>query len=384
MDEQHMLEQPDETVGEAQQTARRRKPNGKTDPAGEAGWYLEREREQLGYSYEDIAEVTGFHPIHLEAIEYGDLTRLPNRTEAVNMIGHYAQLLGFDPQPLVMHYAKFLPRSNQPLRATHPADPAPLSSAKIMRFGRFPKFPPINIPGLQGIPGGAGGVVASCLAVLMLFGGVAYFMQPAPAKLEAGIEDTLATASTGDQPADIQSSEAAMPDPLTSTDALPAEADLAQVTEETPPTGEAAPEDDALGAFIEENVAAAAAPKKKKGEAEAVPEPQKEAAADAANVQVTANGRLFGAENENARLVLKAKAPVWVRIEDASGNVVMTQMLMKGDTYRVPDRDGLMLIARDGGLLSYEIDGKEKGVLGPPGEILVGRPLDLKEFGGKG
>ena len=28
------------------------------------------------------------------------------------------------------------------------------------------------------------------------------------------------------------------------------------------------------------------------------------------------------------------------------------------------------------------IDGKEKGILGTPGEILVGRPLDLKSLGG--
>ena len=60
----------------------------------------------------------------------------------------------------------------------------------------------------------------------------------------------------------------------------------------------------------------------------------------------------------------------------------MTQMLMKGDTYRVPNREGLVVIARDGGLLSYLIDGQEKGILGTPGEILVGRPLDLKSFEG--
>ena len=76
--------------------------------------------------------------------------------------------------------------------------------------------------------------------------------------------------------------------------------------------------------------------------------------------------------------MLKAKAPVWIRIEDAQGNVVMTQMLMAGDSYRVPDREGLVVIARDGGLLSYEIDGKEHGILGTPGEILVGRPLDIE------
>ena len=95
------------------------------------------------------------------------------------------------------------------------------------------------------------------------------------------------------------------------------------------------------------------------------------------------DGRQFGDATAESRLTLKAKAPVWVRIEDSNGNVVMTQMLMKGDTYRVPNRDGLVVIARDGGLLVYVIDGKEKGILGTPGEILVGRSLDITSWGAR-
>ena len=75
--------------------------------------------------------------------------------------------------------------------------------------------------------------------------------------------------------------------------------------------------------------------------------------------------------------MLHAKAKVWIRIEDAKGRVVLTQTLMAGDSYRVPNRDGLTVIARDGGLLSYSIDGVDRGQLGNPGEILVGRSLDL-------
>ena len=374
MQEHESLGQQDERDFNAAQGSVRPKPDGKQDPAGEAGWYLQREREKLGYTYEDIADVTGFHPLHLAAIELGDLTHLPNRTEAVNMIGHYAQILGFDPQPLVMHYAKFLPRPGQPLKA-HPADPAPLSSAKVMRFGRFPKFPPIN---MSAIPGGAGGIVASVFGVMLLFGGATYlFSSGKQPDVQAGIEDTLATSSTGEQAGEIKSVDEPMPDTLVTDEA-------AAAAEEAPPGDAAVGEEDALGAFIEETVTQQ--PKKKsKAKAQSGPADETEAiSAATGEVQVTANGRLFGAENQNARLVLKAKAPVWVRIEDAQGSVVMTQMLMKGDIYRVPDREGLMLIARDGGLLAFEIDGKEKGVLGPPGEILVGRSLDLKELAGNG
>ena len=50
----------------------------------------------------------------------------------------------------------------------------------------------------------------------------------------------------------------------------------------------------------------------------------------------------------------------------------------------MPDRDGLVVIARDGGLLAYMIDGKERGMLGTPGQILVGQPLDIPSLEKRG
>ena len=53
------------------------------DPAGEAGWFLQREREKRGETLEDAGEATGIHPYHVEAIEFGDMTRMPTRMEAL-------------------------------------------------------------------------------------------------------------------------------------------------------------------------------------------------------------------------------------------------------------------------------------------------------------
>jgi len=90
--------------------------------------------------------------------------------------------------------------------------------------------------------------------------------------------------------------------------------------------------------------------------------------------------RVFGTENGGSRLVLEANAPVWVRIEDRQGNVILTKTMMAGDAYRVPNRNDLVVIARDGGALTYSVDGRKVGTLGAPGEILVGRPLDLQSL----
>lgn len=348
----------------------REKPDGEADPLGEAGWYLEHERLMRGLTLDDAAEGCGIHPYHLEAIELGDMTCLPERREALEMIGAYAHYLGFDPEPLVQHYAQYLPVPPLAAEARHPANPAPLSSAKILAFTRFAKMPRFN---LRRVPGGAGGLVAGLAGAVLLVGAASYVLMPGagtppgqpgidmsateyPAPPPPPSADPMPTASTGSDTADVAVGDEPMPADETASAAQPGVNDLEG-------TGL-----DGITALIEKNVP-------QSGEATPIPAP-------ANDMAMTSDGREFGAGNGESRLTLKAKAPVWVRIEDSNGNVVMTQMLMKGDTYRVPNRDGLVVIARDGGLLTYIIDGKEKGILGTPGEILVGRSLDIKSFEG--
>src|SRR5260221_7757416 len=155
----------------------REKPDGEADPAGEAGWFLHGEREQRGESVEDASQATGVHPYHIEAVEFGDMTQMPERLEALEMIGVYAQYLGFDPEPLVRHYAHFLPRPQVVSEASHPANPAPLTSAKVLRFVRFPKMPQFSFR-LSGIPGGAGRLLASLPAAIFLFAGASWGSMP--------------------------------------------------------------------------------------------------------------------------------------------------------------------------------------------------------------
>ncbi len=343
------------------------KPDGETDPLGEAGWYLEHERVAHGLTLEEAGEATGIHPYHLEAIELGAVTHLPERPETLEMIGLYAQYLGFDPEPLVAHYAALLPQPPLAAEPRHPANPAPLSSARILAFGRFAKLPRPDLRRMR-----RGGLVASLAGALLVAGAMGYLLLPGSETAQPGAEmaeavppgvDPMPTASTGPEAADISVSEAPMPaDEAGAASAKAGENDLEG-------TGL-----DGITMLIEKNVMNDSGKAKAKDKAKP--------AAAAGDVALTGEGRQFGGDNGESRLTLKAKAPVWVRIEDSHGNVVMTQMLMKGDTYRVPNRDGLVVIARDGGLLVYVIDGKEKGILGTPGEILVGRSLDIKTFEG--
>ena len=145
----------------------RAKPDGQLNPAGEVGWFLQREREKRGLSLDAAGEATGIHPYHLEAIEQGDLTHLPHRLEATEMMAGYAQYLGFDAEPLIAHLLSFLPPPPVARKDFHPASPPVLASAKVLSFGRLPRIPDLKIR-LADYPGGPGGIMASLVAAFLL------------------------------------------------------------------------------------------------------------------------------------------------------------------------------------------------------------------------
>ncbi len=361
--------------------ADRPKPDGIMDPAGEAGWFLMREREDRGLSLEQASGIVGIHPYHLEAIELGNMTNMPSRAEALEMIAAYANFLDFEPEPLLHHYVSFLP-APQVAPRRHPANPAPLSSAKVLPFGKFVKLPSINMklpsmaamakwpnlpnmPKLPNMPSGNGGIVASVLAAFVVFSSVTWMLVPGsspsqPQEQVASLEeaDPMPTASTGLDAADIKVSETPMDGNV-----------LATVESNEPPIIAAPPElsEDVLGAFIQENVAGA-----------------KDEAAPTQMASAQPQGRVFGSPDEKVRLILKANRDIWLLIEDGKGNRVATQLLNKGDTFRVPNKPGLVATVQDGGAITYMIDGVEKGVLGQPGSVLAAESLDVKKLSDKG
>jgi cytoskeleton protein RodZ len=380
------------------------RPDRRTNPAGEAGWYLSQERLRRGIGLEAASTQTGIHPSHIFAIEHGDMTRMPPRVEALEMIAAYANFLGFDPEPLLKHYVTFLP-APQLAPKRHPADPAPLSSAKVLPFGKFvPKIPSIDLkqfklPSVAQYPGGQNGIIASLAAAFMLFAGSVWFLSsPSPQRepidmmtespvtvpaettapeqqIATDAADPMPTATTGPEAAQITVEESPMV--VQSTAAL----ENPNVPAETP----AVTDQEDLGAFIQKTLSSETAPA-------ITPEPKplaaktNQPAADltASTAPIATDGGVYGSEDPNARVVIKATDNVWVRIEDSRGQVLMTQGLKKGDIYRVPDQQGLTIIAKDGGLLTYVIDGKDKGPLGKPGEILANESLDPAKLASRG
>ena len=94
--------------GSSRRNSFRHKPDGKLDPAGEVGWYLQYERERRGETLADAAAETRIKATYLHALEQGALDQLPGWPYSLGFVRGYAKFLGLEPEPLVEHYTTFI------------------------------------------------------------------------------------------------------------------------------------------------------------------------------------------------------------------------------------------------------------------------------------
>ncbi len=98
------------------------------------------------------------------------------------------------------------------------------------------------------------------------------------------------------------------------------------------------------------------------------------------------NTELSATANErdpSTEMVLKATGNSWVEIEDVDGNVLMTRLMRSGETYVVPNINGLTFNTGNAGALSLSQGKVIVPKLGEVGEIITARPLNIKTFSNK-
>ncbi len=346
----------------------RPKPDGTQDPAGEAGWYLQRERENRGVPLDKAGQDTGIHPYHLEAIERGDLSALPERAQALRMVAAYARYLGFDPQPLVRHYERLLPRQES-------GSGRAFSSAKIIAFPLIER--------LRSVTSGAGGVVASVLAVVVLFGVGVWLITPGG---EPRGPVVVAQDATADEEGNKRMAEAESVDER----GVRTVSSISRLAEEALKDDASAGQDtaggvDSIEELIARTIPGVAQDAAMDGGRKTAGGMRKTSTANAERKTADAASGSSAAVPAEFRgipggFVLRAVKDTWVRIEDENGSVVFSGQMNAGDTYTVPKREGLLIITRDGSFLEWLMDGKVMGRLSAPGKVLVGQPLDPRKL----
>jgi cytoskeletal protein RodZ len=92
----------------------------------EVGSRLQRQRELLGLSLEDVERHTHLRRHYLVALESGDLDGLPSPVQGRGMLNNYAAFLGLNPDPLLLRFAEGLQLRLAARQASQPkARPAP-------------------------------------------------------------------------------------------------------------------------------------------------------------------------------------------------------------------------------------------------------------------
>ena len=349
------------------------------------GVTLRLRREERGEDLRYVAQMLRIRYPYLKAIEDGRPDELPGPTYAVGFVRTYADHLGLDSEKLVQRF-KTEAAGLQTRADLH--FPAPLPEGKI--------------------PSGAVLVIAVVLAAIV-YGAwiymssqdqqVAEIVPQLPNRISEIIKGKPAAPATDTRPVPSAASNTPAAAPA-SQDKRPSAAAPAP-SAAAPSTSAATP--DAAPAVLSDVPSDSGRPADSQPPASTMPAPEASAMTDVAESEVPpvpsdvpsdqlamrADGeqpdaaagasselgqlplpRVYGEENSGARIVIHAAADSWVEVRDSkSDELLLTRVLFKGDSYRVPNRMGLTLLTGNAGGLRIAVDGKDAPALGPLGAV---------------
>jgi cytoskeleton protein RodZ len=351
-------------------------------PAAGVGQTLKAARQRMGKELAECAEQLRIRQVYLQALEEGRHRDLPGGAYAVGFLRSYSDFLSLDGEEMVRRFraegmGEFATR-------TELIFPSPVSEGRI--------------------PGGA--VIFLGLILAGLAYGSWYWMSSRDTKVAESVPslpDRLATVLQ--RPATVTAEpakpDAAKPEASGAEEARPAKEEVVPPAEgeedKAPHPTVAAPE----AKPAEPVPAAAVAPKlpdpasvdPAKAEPPkfdpAKPEPAKVAAApelpkveqpkvepaaavpaETAPPAAVGDGTVYGQEHADARVVLRAATDdCWVLVREMDGQQLLSRLLRKGDTYRVPNRAGLTLMVGNAGALEVTVDGRKAPTLGATGQV---------------
>ena len=105
------------------------------------------------------------------------------------------------------------------------------------------------------------------------------------------------------------------------------------------------------------------------------------AAQISAENKIITENKIYGLENEDSKILVRARRNSWIQVRDNKANkLLLTQLLKTGDSYQVPNRLGLVLLTGNAGALEIIVDGKPVPDLAPPGTILKNITLDPEKL----
>lgn len=350
------------------------------------GGLLRATRMRHGLSLDDVSAALRIRRDYLDAIEHGRAEALPAPAYAIGFVRSYAAALGLDQEEIARRY-----RAEAGLAARRKPEltfPAPVPE--------------------RGVPAGAL-VVVGVLLSAAVYGGWYYLTDTGQrlADVVPNLPERLARIETAisPQPAPpAPPAESARPapapgvPPAATSPEPPATPPLASA----PAAGTAPPAGTPLAALPPPSTPAVTLPPTGAWPTGPAVTPQSlmpprrpdPSAANAAPVVGAASGpadtaappaeppvdeaATFGATGTEAgRVLLRARADTWIQVrERSSGSVLFNRVLRPGETYRAPERAGLVMTTGNAGGLEVMVEGETLPSLGGQGVVRRDLPLE--------
>lgn len=311
------------------------------------GQTLKAARDKTGKSLAEVATLLRIRQPYLQALEAGRHRDLPGGTYAIGFLRTYAEFLGLDGEEMVRRFRA------EAAGGLHSRSelifPSPVSEGRV--------------------PGGA------ILFIGLLFAGLAYgawywlsSRDMNVADLVPAIPDRLAGLVPGGGETAKPAAQSIKPDETPATTTGPAPA--AKEAEMVPPS-EADDEAKAKSEPVKTEAAKTEAAKTETAKTEpAKIEPPKVEPAKPADPAAPTGPKMAVQDSSGSRVVLTATGDdCWIQVREMDGQLLVSRLLRKGDTYAVPNRPGLTLMVGNAGALEVNVDGKKAPSLGASGMV---------------
>ncbi|MCX7282402.1 MAG: DUF4115 domain-containing protein [Alphaproteobacteria bacterium] len=284
------------------------------NPLESVGQDLRAARLRRGDDIASVSRALKIRKNHLEALENDRLDDLPGKTYAIGFVRSYARYLGLDSAQYVERYKQDISgRADEQVR-----EPAPIH----LDEGR-------QLP--------QGWRIIAGVVVLLLGYGVWYLMSSG-----SDTGQTVPPPPVINSPRPIPSPAPVVVPPQAATPS-PATGAKTQATQVSP-MNTASPT--------------------------AMPTSTKSAAA------VPSAGQVYGAQNANPRVILRARGDTRITVRNADGSFLLHRDLKAGDTYQVPNMPGVTMATSNAGAVELDLDGVTLGRAGAQSQVLGRVSLD--------
>jgi cytoskeleton protein RodZ len=335
------------------------------------GEVLAEMRTAHGLELADVSRNLLIREQYLAAIERGDLGKLPGPTYAIGFVRSYADFLGLDGEAAVKLFKN--EREGAEAHATLNF-PEPVAESRIPR----------------------GAVLfVSIILVIIAYGGWYYL-----SSRDTSLGDLVPQApQTMNGTAPLAPGAAAPPDTGSAPGSAADSAAPSGAKPQSPPSGTAAAAPDATAgpAPARETAppAATAAPPAASRPTAAPPASSEPPMPDASAPPNSSSGLVPSlppepsptpetsspsGDNQAAAVrtavEIRAKADSWVQIRGPGGRVVVMRIFRAGDSFRVPDEEGLTLMTGNAGAIEITVDGAAVPAIGPFGAVRRDVALD--------